>query len=267
MAVSNELNHNKIDFYNGFDIYDLHNNAGNIAAKSVDERVEKGLNFILRHIPPSQPAFPRHIMTSVLGYPREVYNKEAVQYFKHSNYSDCKIRAYPTPSSISDFLGTNIIPPATIKIDLDRSNFQSDNSHRLVLTKTLANIRQCLDGRPTVLWSGKGYHIYQPIDAPTALENIKDFKDIQVQQTSVKFLRFADWYLSNEKSDPSHTNSLSFGNCLLRIPGSHNHKCVTKNNDVLDSSTTKILTILVSEFAFVVDFLVHLWDLRRIKSC
>ena len=47
---------------------------------------------------------------------------------------------------------------------------------------------------------------------------------------SVKFLRFAEWFLSNGKflskgkSDSQHNNTVSFGNMMLRIPGSVNSK-------------------------------------------
>ena len=34
-----------------------------------------------------------------------------------------------------------------------------------VLSQTLRIIRLKLNGSPTVLWTGNGYHIYQPIDA------------------------------------------------------------------------------------------------------
>jgi hypothetical protein len=53
----------------------------------------------------------------------------------------------------------------------------------------------------------------------------------------MKFLRFAESFLSNNKADPSHGNSLSFRNCMLRIPGSHNSKCLLRNNGIATSST------------------------------
>ena len=53
----------------------------------------------------------------------------------------------------------------------------------------------------------------------------------------MKFLRFSEPYLSNNKADSFHANSLSFRNCMLRVPGSYNSKCVQKNNNVADSTT------------------------------
>ena len=117
-----------------------------------------------------------------------------------------------------------------VMIDLDRCNFKSERSLRLALSSTLKNIKEKLGvDTPTVLWSGRGYHIIQPLDANgIILEHIKQF-DI-MQQPSVKFLRFAEWFLSNGKflfdgkSDPIHNNTVSFGNMMLRIPGSINSK-------------------------------------------
>ncbi len=74
---------------------------------------------------------------------------------------------------------------------------------------------------PTVLWSGNGYHIYLPVDAPI-LEQESEFA--RFGQPSRKFIQFAEPYLSNNKSDPEHTKGLSFRNCMIRIPGSFNSK-------------------------------------------
>ena len=49
--------------------------------------------------------------------------------------------------------------------------------------------------------------------------------------------RFAEWYLSNGKADSNHFCNVSLGNCLLRIAGSHNSKCIAKNSNVADLST------------------------------
>jgi len=72
--------------------------------------------------------------------------------------------------------------------------------------------------KPTVIWSGNGYRIY--IDVPIILSDVKELSNIE--QVSTKFLRFAEWYLSNGKSDPVHNKSVLVNNCMLRIPGSHN---------------------------------------------
>ena len=59
---------------------------------SIDHRkVQDGLDFIINHFQE-----PRKIMTRQLGYQVEVFSKEeALEYFKDSNYEDCRINAYP----------------------------------------------------------------------------------------------------------------------------------------------------------------------------
>ncbi len=58
------------------------------------------------------------------------------------------------------------------------------------------------------------------------LESVEDFLKLKVDKhtISVKFLRFAEWFLSNGKSDKAHNTTVSFNNCMLRIPGSINSK-------------------------------------------
>ena len=70
--------------------------------------------------------------------------------------------------------------------------------------------------------SGNGYHVYIPIHAPIVLEDIIEFAGIE--QVSTKFLRFAEWYISSEKSDSAHNSTVSLNNCMLRIPGTYNSK-------------------------------------------
>jgi hypothetical protein len=77
-----------------------------------------------------------------------------------------------------------------------------------------------------------GYHIYQPIEA-FILEEYDIFSDFD--QPSKMFLKVAEQYLSNNKSDSSHNPS--FKSCMIRIPGSHNSKCILRNNDTSDTST------------------------------
>ena len=86
--------------------------------------------------------------------------------------------------------------------------------------------------KPTTIWTGNGVHIYQPIEA-VVLEQESLFANFD--QPSQTFLKFAAQYLSNHKSDTN--NNPAFRSCLLRIPGSHNVKCVEQNNGIADSST------------------------------
>ena len=117
--------------------------------------------------------------------------------------------------------------PELLFIDLDRNNFKTEKGFELALSTTLKNIKEKLgndDGddnaQPTVLFTGGGYHIYQPVYFPTALENITEFQ--KFEKPSQEFLRFAKDNLSNGKADKQ--NNPSFKSCLLRIPGSINSK-------------------------------------------
>jgi hypothetical protein len=113
-----------------------------------------------------------------------------------------------------------------------------ERAYELAVSKTLKNIETELRGKPTVIWSGNGSHIIQPMDG-VILEELDLFSlaVIGTDQPSVKFLRWAEEYLSNGKSDPAHSKTLSFGNCMLRVPGSHNSKCVRANNGVQSEKT------------------------------
>jgi hypothetical protein len=197
------------------------------------DKVIQGLDFILNHFPESIK-FPRHISTyETQNKQIEVLSKEeALGVFRQARFLDCKIRAYPP---YVEYDGINRQPPYLIFIDLDLSRFKARESLDKALSKTLRNIKEKFNGaQASVIWSGNGYHIYLPIEA-FILELESAFAEFELP--SKKFLRFAEQYLSNNKADPSHSMSLSFKNCMLRIPGSHNSKCVQRNNGTADFTT------------------------------
>ena len=138
-------------------------------------------------------------------------------------------------------------------IDIDKSRFTPKRAYGLAVSKSLKNIEVELNGKPTVMWSGNGCHIIQPMDA-VVLEELEFFSPAVTgtDQPSVKFLRWTEEYLSGGKSDPAHTKTLSFGNCMLRVPGSHNSKCVRANNGILNEAKTEVKII-------------HEWDGHRPK--
>jgi hypothetical protein len=215
--------------------------ATTIAAPDIGINVESGLEFILSHLSP--PHFPRNIMTHLLGRQILVQNiDEAMRYYRESEFLDCRITAYPPqPSTCSYVFLGNGLTPNLIMIDLDRSRFTTERAYELAVSKTLKNIKVELSGNPTVIWSGNGCHIIQPMDA-IVLEELDLFSPAVTgtDHPSVKFLRWTEDYLSNGRSDPAHNRTLSFGNCMLRVPGSHNSKCVNANNGVLDSEKTTV---------------------------
>ena len=203
--------------------------------------VQTGLEFILSHLSP--PHFPRNIMTYKVGRQILVHSiEEAMQYYRESEFLDCRISAYPPqPSTCSYVFLGNGLAPNLIMIDIDKSKFTTERGYEMAVSKTLKIIKVELNGNPTVIWSGNGCHIIQPMDA-IVLEELDLFSPAVTgtDQPSVKFLRWAEKYLSNGKSDPMHNRTVSFGNCMLRIPGSHNSKCVNANNGVLDSDKTAV---------------------------
>ena len=199
----------------------------------IHQNIEQCLDFILNHFNQNR-LFPRTIMTKKLGYQKEIFSKEeAMKFFEESDFVDCRINAFP---SFTDYKGIQRYPPDFIFIDLDKNNFKTEKSFELALSKTLKNMNDNLDGAyPTVLHTGGGYHIYQPIHA-FVLEEIDIFNEFE--NPSKQFLRFAKDCLSNNKADKS--NNPSFKSCLLRIPFSLNSKFLF-NEEQIKSAQVKII--------------------------
>jgi hypothetical protein len=186
-----------------------------ISSHSTITELEPGIDFIFKHFV-DYIEFPRKIST---------FNSEGAQFpvlsknnlissFTDSNFIDCRISAFP-------YLKENILwAPDLIFIDIDRKDFKNNINFENALHNTLKNIKKQLDGFPTVLETGGGYHIILPISCPMPLENITEFKEFD--KPSEQFLRFAKDYFSNGKADKN--NYPSFKSCLLRIPGSINSK-------------------------------------------
>jgi hypothetical protein len=95
----------------------------------------------------------------------------------------------------------------------------------LALNKTLKNIRERLEGHPTVLWTGGGYHVYQPIEG-IKYEQYGVFNEFSDMNLFNESLRFTKRFLSFNKADKNNNPSLK--SCLLRIPGSINSKYSTE---------------------------------------
>jgi hypothetical protein len=201
------------------------------AATAITLNIEQGLNFVLYHFQ-DQPIFPRSVSTKTTEG-RQILvesEKEALARFAQANFLDCRISAYPpnvieNPSVTQRFVGLHTATPTNliVMIDLDRCNFRSERPFNMAFTRTLNNIKEKLNASPTVLWSGRGYHIIQPMNSNgIILETIKEFEDIP--NISLKFLRYAESFLSYKKSDLQHNNTVSFNNCMLRVPGSTNSK-------------------------------------------
>jgi hypothetical protein len=114
-------------------------------------------------------------MAKRLGYQTEVFSKEELmKYFESSNYEDCRINAYPP---FTNYQGINRVAPSFVMIDLDLTDFGNVqvNLDR-GLNKILSKISSVTHGHPTVLWTGNGYHIYQPMNG-FILEERLNFKE------------------------------------------------------------------------------------------
>ena len=144
--------------------------------------------------------------------------------YKESKFVDCRVNAYP---SYTEYRGLQRYPPNFIFADLDLTLIRTEQVFEKTLSETLRFISFKLNGSPTVLWTGNGYHIYQPIDA-LVLEQFSQFDEFE--NPSLKFIRFAEFYLTSGKSDPSH--SPSFKSCMIRIPGTYNSKYPQGRNEV-----------------------------------
>jgi hypothetical protein len=241
--------------------------VNNISLKLIIMAFEaNNLNFILNHL--SEPLFPRTISTyRSEGRQIEVFSKEEmIKAFEQSDFLDCRVNAYP---SYTEYKGINRQAPNFLFIDLDRSIFETEREHGLALTNTLRNIKEKLtEGYSTILWSGNGYHIYQPIEA-FVLEGEEVFNEFD--QPSKAFLKFAEQYLSNNKSDPSHNPS--FKSCMIRIPGTFNYKCILQGKDPdvrimqrWNGYRPKINSLLGSFHAYLVDQKKKIIELQRQKE-
>ena len=174
---------------------------------------KENIQFILNHF--QGPLFPRTISTQKTGG-RQIPVQDISQIyqeFEKSNFIDCRISAFP---SIENPI------PNLIFIDLDdiHKNLSLDKKLQITLT----NIKNRLRGVPTVLQTGNGYHIYQPINNSQRFEDLDDFKEFD--NSDNRFLRFEKDYLSSGYADKANYPSLK--SCLLRVPGTLNSKCLDK---------------------------------------
>jgi hypothetical protein len=181
------------------------------------------LPFALRHF--RAPVFPRTISTfKSHGRQFEVFNEEEMlRAYLDSDFVDSRVNGFP---SYTEYKGIQRYPPDFIFADLDLALYPSQKCLERSLFSTLRNFKK-IDGQPTVLWTGNGYHIYQPLNG-IILEELNQFH--KFERPSLKFIRFVERVLTSGKSDQSH--SPSFKSCMIRIPGSFNSKCPFSKNKV-----------------------------------
>src|SRR5690349_10825203 len=172
-------------------------------------------------------------MTKDLGYQVEV-----LEYYKVSRYEDCRINAYPP---FTEYHGINRTPISFLMSDLDLKDFGERQKEDLkkkgktllenALNKALEKSRESIGGNPTVMWTGNGYHIYQPVSGPILeeYETFYEFTKYFDKDLTSMFIQFAEEYFTDYAADRLHNPTVK--SCLVRIPGSLNSKCLAKGED------------------------------------
>ena len=191
-----------------------------ITSKQFEMEVKEGLIFILNHL---DDLWPRTVSTYATGGGQRLVNSfaEAMAWFKAANFLDCRISAWPRYTDY--YINRTGIAPSVLLVDIDKEHFKTVEEFELTVTRTYSNFHDILGSRPTQLWTGGGVHFIQPQSAPV-LEKIKDFQ--KFDQSSRRFLQFEEQLLTNGKGDQSHWSTVSFNNCMLRVPGSLNSHCI-----------------------------------------
>ena len=201
-----------------------------------EELIQENVHFILSHVTHQHELFPRTIIRGSNRYwdiiPYEVDEQNSisriVDLYKQSNFIDCRINAFPynTKHSI-DFDVKNMTAASLIMVDLDLNQFRDEVQMNKHLQKILKKLDVKFKGlaHPTVLHTGNGYHIYQPIGG-IVLEKEQIFYDflpyLNGRDLTTEFMRFAEKYFARGKADRCHHPSIN--NCMLRIPGTINSK-------------------------------------------
>lgn len=192
----------------------------------------ESFQFILSHFKGQEFVFPRSIMTLKTNGQVVVDSQEKmIKFFKESNFIDCRINGYPLyPNENS-----KKIYPSLVFIDLDLTLCSTCKypirKLDYILGQTLHKIKEDVNGQPTVLWTGGGYHIYQPFKIVTidrekqplkVKKELENFIPLVRNDICTEFIRFAAKYLTLGKGDPKHNPSIY--SCLIRVPGSINSK-------------------------------------------
>ena len=188
--------------------------------------VKEGLIFILNHL---DNLWPRMVSTYATGGRQRLVNNfaEAFAWFKASNFLDCRISAYPKYTDY--YVSKTGIAPSVLLVDIDKEHFIPEE-FELTATRTCSNFHNVLGSRPTQLWTGGGYHFIQPQSVPV-IEKIEDFQ--KFDQSSRRFLQFEEQLLTDGKGDQSHWSTVSFNNCMLRVPCSLNSKLVQFDGGII----------------------------------
>jgi hypothetical protein len=98
----------------------------------------------------------------------------------------------------------------------------------LIATRTYSNFHNILGSRPTQLWTGGGIHFLTPQHISVFEKSDKFSK---FDQPSRRFIQFEERLLTDNKGDQSHWSTVSFNNCMLRIPCTLNSSYIQFDGD------------------------------------
>jgi hypothetical protein len=193
-----------------------------ITSKQFEMEVMEGLKHILTLTNPDD-LWPRMVSThATKGAQKRVENfAEAMAWFKAANYLDCRMSAYPIYTV--DYINRTGIAPSVLLADIDREHFETVEEFESVTAKTYFNFHNILGSRPTQLWTGGGRHFLTPQHVGVFEKSNKFSK---FDQPSRQFMQFEEQLLTDGNGDQDHWRSVSFNNCMLRIPGTLNYDCV-----------------------------------------
>jgi hypothetical protein len=193
-----------------------------ITSKQFEMEVREGLAFILNHLDDLWPKTISTYATKGVQIPVKDF-EEAMAWFKASNFLDSEISAYPKYTK--DYINSTGVAPTVLHIDIDKRDkqFKTPEEFELAAARTYTNFHNILGSRPTQLWTGGGYHFLTP-QRMYIIEKVEEFS--KFNQPSRRFMHFEEQLLTDCRADQNHWNSVSFSNCMLRVPFSLNSKYI-----------------------------------------
>jgi hypothetical protein len=210
-----------------------------------ERTIFEGIKFILSHFEKQYKLFPRTVKAfnfkDQVKVEYEMREQNSINkifnMFKESNYYDCKINCFPYNDSrqqqqqsigINSEDVKNKTSASFIMINLDLQYFSYDKKkldNILNMTLNKLSIKFYGESNPTVLWTGNGYNIYQPLEE-TTFENKKVYDDFlpytDEGDITTEFLRFAEKFFTDGKIDPPNLHSVK--SCFITVPGTFNFK-------------------------------------------
>jgi hypothetical protein len=211
------------------------------------EIIKKNLHFILSHFNNQKHVFPRSIMTLKTKGPIFSDSEDDIfQHFLESEFKDCKINGYPLFDKDYDYG----LSPSFIFIDLDLSicNTCKYPKRKLdyILKGALNKMEKTVNGFPTVLWTGNGYHIYLPsklcslevkekekekekcyIESVSRYDNENSSSSSSVNnEMTTEFMKFTYKYFTDNHIDLDHISCIN--SFYVSVPGTINSKLNSK---------------------------------------